>query len=197
MARSAPTRQEAWIELSADNSDWIRLSVVPAFRLMATHQGHVSVDLEAIEGRFVLNGEASSLSLVEVRRNTGGRKDRRGIGEAQRRRRLRSEVVQTLGFFVIELLGRTLFRALKQDHGVFDLVSVRISVPETLAPEDPDDSFRFDLETGLLSDFPNDGLRRVLAWFYRSSRQTPTSVLLFLKQDPSGFIPNNRRDSRD
>jgi hypothetical protein len=68
-----------------------------------------------------------------------------------------------LGFFVIELLGRTLFRALKQDHGVFDLVSVRILVPETLTPEDPDDSFRFDLETGLLLDFPNDGLRRVLS----------------------------------
>jgi hypothetical protein len=70
-------------------------------------------------------------------------------------------------------------------------------VLETLTPEDADDSFRVDLETGLLLDFPNVGLRRVLAWFYRSSRQTPGSVVLFLKEDPSGLIPNNRRDSRD
>jgi hypothetical protein len=56
-------RREVGIELSADNSEWIRLSVVPAFCLMAIHQGHVSLDLETIEARFALDGEASSLSV--------------------------------------------------------------------------------------------------------------------------------------
>ncbi len=173
------------------------LAVVPAFCLMAAHEARVSLDLETIEGRFASDGEASSFSLLEVGRNTGSGKDRCGMGEAQWRSRLRCKVNQTLGFFVIEVLDRPVFQALKQDHGVFDQVSVRILVPETVAPEDPDDSFRFDLETGLLLDFPNDGLRRVLAWFDRSSRQTPSFVMLFLKEDPSCFIPNNRGDSRD
>lgn len=102
-----------------------------------------------------------------------------------------------MGFFVIELLGRTVFRALKQDHGVFDLVSVRILVLETVASEDPEDSFRFDLETGFLSDFPNNGWRRILAWFDCSSRQAPSPVLFSLKEDPAGFIANNCRDTRD
>jgi hypothetical protein len=92
-----------------------------------------------------------------------------------------------LGFFVIELLGRTLFRALKQDHGVFDPVSVRILVPETVAPKTP--TIRSGLTLRPVSSWTsrNDGLRRVLAWFYRSGRQAPSSVVFSLKEDPSGF----------
>ena len=164
---------------------------------MAAHRGHVSLDLETIEGGFASDGDASSLSLVEVRRNTGGRKDRCGIGEAQRRRRLLSDVVQTLGFFVIELLGRTSFEHSNKTMVYSTWSPFGYWCRKPSPPKTPTIRSGLTLRPVSSWTFPNDGLRRVLAWLYRSSRQTPGFVVLFLKEDPSGLIPNNRRDSRD